>query len=148
MTCDPWEQIPAKQLVTERMLERLNGLTLQEPCTSGYVPAKSVVEPPAEEGLMAAESSFEFTDSKHSDSTVPGAETNLIFTDALKEIQRSRLNASSLEERLALNEVKKATMALIPWSPPILPVDDKKFKDFLQPSEKSDEEDCEASMEM
>ncbi|XP_003745643.1 uncharacterized protein LOC100903372 [Galendromus occidentalis] len=148
MTSDPWEPIPAKQLVTEKMLQRLNGLSLQEPCTSGYVPNKTAVNrPAAADGLMAAEDSFEFN--KASDNAVNNTESNLIFTDALKEIQRSHLNASSLEERLALNEVKKATMAIVPWSPPIIPVEgEKKYQDFLQPPAKDEEEDNEASMEM
>ena len=49
---------------------------------------------------------------------------------------------------LSINRVKKATMALVPWSPPLLSVEGKKFKDFVQPSEKTEEEVCEASMEM
>lgn len=75
--------------------------------SSGYVPAKAPVNPPAEEGLMAAENSFDFTDSKLGDGAVANGESHLIFTDALKDIQRSRMNASSLEERLALNEYVK-----------------------------------------
>ena len=53
---------------------------------------------------MAAENSFEFSNSKVSDDAATSSENDLIFTDALKEIQRSHLNTSSLEERLALNE--------------------------------------------
>ena len=66
---------------------------------SGYVPVKPTATAP-----VTTADSFEFADSKASDCTANNSEGNLIFTDALKEIQRNHLAATTLEERLALNE--------------------------------------------